>query len=144
MKPAATTPAPTPAANAKTGTTVVKSAPPKETARITVKPNLPSTVPVTTGNVPVPTVPATPAAPKAVAKATKPATTIVKTGTTRVSGTTARTAAVAAGGAAAVGAGAMVYEEAPSTVLTTALAGALALFSWGTFGVLLASYEGWM
>jgi methylthioribose-1-phosphate isomerase len=32
------------------------------------------------------------------------------------------------------------FQEEGSTVLTTALAGALALLTWGTAGVLIASY----
>jgi hypothetical protein len=132
--------------NAKTGTTVVKSAPPKETARITVKPNLPAS-PARPGNiapaagaVPVAAVAAgaavvagavAAAAPKPVAKGTKPATTIVKTGTTKVPTPSVKPAVVAAGGAVAA-APAMAYEEEGSTTLTTVLSGALAVMTWGT------------
>jgi hypothetical protein len=165
LKPAASVPAPTPEANAKTGTTIVKSAPPKETARITVKPNLPVAAPVRAGNIPTAkpavapgTVPvaamaagaavaagaaAVAGAPKPVAKGTKPATTIVKTGTTKVPTPSVKPAAVAAGGAV-VAAPAVAYEEEASTTLTTALSAALALVTWGTAGVLFASLEGWM
>jgi hypothetical protein len=162
LKPAATIPVPPPEANAKTGTTIVKSAPPKETARITVKPNLPAATPVrAAGNIPTPrpapsTVPvaamaagaavvagAAAAIPKPVAKGTKPATTIVKTGTTKVPTPSVVPAAVAAGGAV-IAAPSAAYEDEPSTTLTTVLSGVLALVTWGTAGVLFASLEGWM
>ena len=144
LKPAALTPA-TPLAepNAKTGTTVVKSAPPKETARITVKPNLPAATPVRASGAPTPRpVPgvavaaaagavagaaATEAiAPKAVAKGGKPATTIVKTGTTKVTPTSVKAAAVGAGGAVApVGSSVRLRRRTIHHGLTTGAAAGL-------------------
>jgi len=87
---------------------------------------------------------------KAVAKpvaASKPATTIVKTGVP-----TARAAAVkpvsgtvapAAPAVAAVATSTQFQDEG-STTLTTVLAGVLALLTWGTAGVLIASYLAWI
>jgi methylthioribose-1-phosphate isomerase len=70
----------------------------------------------------------------------KPATTIVKTGAT-----TARAAAVKVVSGTAVPVPAMAatstqFQEEGSTTLTTVLAGVLALLTWGTAGVLIASY----
>jgi hypothetical protein len=73
-----------------------------------------------------------------VAKAgAKPATTIIKSG-----GATARvaTAKPVTASTASTAAAAPHYEEEGSTMLTTVLAGALALLTWGTAGVLIASY----
>ena len=53
LKPASSTPASTAESSSKSGTAIVKSAPPKETARITVKPNLPSAPVRAGGNFPV-------------------------------------------------------------------------------------------
>jgi hypothetical protein len=162
LKPASSTSASTPEPNAKTGTSIVKSAPPKETARITVKPNLPSTAVRTAGNFPIakPTAGAVPVvaaaagaavagaavAAKAVAKpgvaSSKPATTIVKTGTT-----TARASAikpVAGTAAPAVAAAPIQFQDESSTTVTTVLAGVLALLTWGTALVLIASYLAWI
>ena len=157
LKPASSIPASIPEPSSKTGTSIVKTAPPKETARITVKPNLPPAPVRAAGNFPVakpaggavPVVAAAAGAAvgaavaaKAFAKpgvaSSKPATTIVKTGSP-----TARVAAVkpVSGVAAPVVAVAPTqFQEEGSTTLTTVLAGLLALLTWGTAGVLLASY----
>jgi len=146
MKPAAANPAtPLPEGNKKSGTTIVKSAPPKETARITVKPSLPST----------PTVKAATATPSV-----KAATPGIAAATTPVNvpGATAKPGAVAAKTAVVTGAPVaakpatagtikpvsaapiVVAEEgAESTLLTTILAGALAVLSWTTFTILILS-----
>jgi hypothetical protein len=148
LKPASSIPAGLSEANPKTGTTIVKSAPPKETARITVKPNLPATA-RPAGNFPTAVKAAAVAVPAAVAAAVvaakpsgKPATTVVKT-----SGVTAKTAVVkpmakpgAVSATSAVPVAPLVYQEEGSTTLTTALAAVLALLTWGTAGVLIASY----
>jgi hypothetical protein len=165
LKPASSVPASIPqpsgkSETAKSGTTIVKSAPPKETARITVKPNLPPTAVRAGGNFPTakPAAGAVPVAAVAgavvagaavVAKAavakpavakpgsgSKPATTIVKTGTAKVAPTAVKSAAAAP----AVAATSTQFQEEGSTTLTTALAGALALLTWATAGVLIASY----
>jgi len=154
LKPASSTPASTSEPSSKTGTSIVKTAPPKETARITVKPNLPATAVRAGGNFPI-AKPAGGAVPVAVAAAgaavaatamakpvagSKPATTIVKTGTP-----TARVAAVKPVSGTAVPVPGMAatstqFQEEGSTTLTTVLAGVLALLTWGTAGVLIASY----
>jgi hypothetical protein len=165
LKPVVSTPASTFEAGSKTGTSIVKTAPPKQTARITVKPNLPATAVRAGGNFPiakatvagaVPVVAAAAAgaavAVKAVAKpvaASKPATTIVKTGvpTARaatvkpVSGTVAPVAPAVAVAAVATS---TQFQDEGSTTLTTVLAGVLALLTWGTAGVLIASYLAWI
>ena len=146
MKPASSTPASATEPNSKSGTTIVKSAPPKETARITVKPNLPgspvragSNFPVAkpAGAVPVAVAAGAAVGAAVVAKAvgSKPATTIVKTGTTKVTSPTVRSASGSSAGVSST-----QFQEEGSTTLTTALALALALLTWGTAGVLLASY----
>jgi len=128
--------------SSKSGTTIVKSAPPKETARITVKPSLPGVKPV--GNVPSPVKPAVAAVAKPMAKAAdapKPATTIVKTpATTKVTAPTVKPAP----GAPPVPAMPTQYQDEASTTLTTALAGVLAGSTWLTAAVLLASYMSWI
>jgi hypothetical protein len=145
------TPASTPEPSSKSGTTIVKSAPPKETARITVKPNLPSPTVRAAGSFPVAKAAAAGAVPavaavagaavvaKAVAKpvaaGSKPATTIVKTGTTKVAQAIVKPTA-----APSVAASSTQFREEGSTTLTTVLAGVLALLTWGTAGVLIASY----
>jgi hypothetical protein len=151
LKPVSSTPAVLPAQNPKTGTSVVKSAPPKETARITVKPSLPG-APVRAGaNFPVAkaaagavpvvaaaagaAVAAKPVSAKPVAVGTKPATTIIKSG-----GTTARATAFKPNAATSAVATSTEFHEEGSTTLTTALAFALAVLTWGTAGVLIASY----
>jgi hypothetical protein len=79
----------------------------------------------------------------AVAKAgSKPATTIVKTGATPARTATVKPA-VAAGGAVVPGVAAVPaaqFQEERSTTLTTVLAAVLAVVTWGTAGVLIASY----
>jgi hypothetical protein len=149
LKPASSTPAASPDPSSKSGTSIVKSAPPKETARITVKPNLPPTAVRAGGNFPtakpvvgaVPVVAAAAGAAvvaKTVAKptsASKPATTIVKTGTTKAAGPTVKPTA-----APAMVATSTQFQEEGSTTLTTVLAGVLAVLTWGTAGVLIASY----
>jgi hypothetical protein len=142
----------------------VKSAPPKETARITVKPNLPATAVRAGGNFPTakPAAGATPVAvaaaagavagavaAKAVAKpsgGSKPATTIVKagTGTAKVVAAPRPVAAStsASGGVPVPEMPATQYQEEGSTMVTTVLAGVLAFVTWGTAGVLFASYFG--
>jgi hypothetical protein len=134
LKPSASTLAPVP----ETGASAAKSAPPKETARITVKPNLPPTAVRAGGNFPVakPVAGAVPVAPGAKPPGGgKPATTVVKTGTTKITA-----AAVKPTAARAVAATSTEFQEEPSTTLTTALAAVLALLTWGTAGVLLISY----
>jgi hypothetical protein len=163
LKPAASIPAATSEPSSKSGTTIVKSAPPKETARITVKPNLPQAAVRAGGNFPTakPVVAgATPvvaaaavgaavgaaaaAAPKPVAKpaaSSKPATTIVKAAGAKVVATPAKPmTATAASPAPATSPIAPSYQDEPSTTLTTVLAGVLAVLTWGTAGVLIASY----
>jgi hypothetical protein len=158
MKPAAAIPAATGEVNPKSGTTIVKSAPPKETSRITVKPNQPTAAPRVSniptakpaaGAVPVVAaaaagavagvVAAKAAAPKPSVGA-KPATTIVKSGTAKV------VAAPKPVASATVPVPAMPesYQEKGSTTLTTLLAGGLAVLTWGTAGVLFASYLGYI
>jgi hypothetical protein len=150
LKPAASTPATPLESNAKTGTSVVKGAPPKETARITVKPNLPSARPagnlspaakpaVAPSGVPIVAAAAAGAiAAKVAVKpgvSSKPATTIIKSG-----GTTKAAVVKPSGSSGAV---VTSYQEEGSTTLTTALAGGLAVLTWGTAGVLIASYMAW-
>jgi hypothetical protein len=149
LKPAAATPAGgISEANKKSGTTIVKSAPPKETARITVKPSLPGTPSVKPAG-------ATPV------KAATPGIATPAAATTPVNVPGAPAKPVAAAGKAAVVAGAPVAakpaaagtvkpvsatpavlaeEGAESTLLTTCLAAGLFVLSWGTFGILIASY----
>jgi hypothetical protein len=129
LKPAASVPAVLPKGNDKTGTTAVKTPPPKETARITVKPSLPTARPAVAAGVKPAVVVAGAAA--ATAAAATPA----------AKGTPVATPAVAVKKADAVPiAGIPAFEEDKSTTLTTALAGALFLLTWGTAGILLASY----
>ena len=143
--------------NTKTGTSIVKSAPPKETARITVKPNLPPSPARVGGNFPAKpaagavaavaplaaTTGAAAAATAVPAKGSKPATTIVKTGTTKVASSTAKPATpVGAAAPGAVPVPAMQYQDEPSTLVTTIGSGALAVITWGTAAVLFASYFG--
>jgi hypothetical protein len=147
LKPASTTPASVPEPGSKTGTSVVKAAPPKETARITVKPNLPPTAVRTAVNFPI-AKPAEGAVVAGVAAAgavvaakgvgAKPATTIVKTGTTKVASPAVRPAVTTATPAFAETSS--QYQEEGSTTLTTALAGLLVVLTWGTATVLILSY----
>jgi hypothetical protein len=154
LKPVSSTPATPLAPNAKTGTSVVKAAPPKETARITVKPNLPATAVRAGGNFPVAkpagTVPVVAAAAAGAAVAataaakpvasSKPATTIVKTGAATARAATVKAVSTPASSAPVTVASSNQYQEEGSTTLTTILAGVLALLTWGTAGVLIASY----
>jgi hypothetical protein len=144
--------------NSKSGTTIVKSAPPKETARITVKPNLPPAAVRAVGNLPVakPVAAGVAAAGAAVvakavvakavarpANAPKPATTIVKSAATP----TVVPATVKPGAASStvpVPAMPAQFQEEGSTMLTTVLAGVLAAMSWATAGILIASYMSWI
>jgi hypothetical protein len=144
LKPVASTPALTPEPNSKTGTSVVKAAPPKETARITVKPNLPPAAVRAGGNFPIAkpaagAIPVAALAGAAVAKPTassKPATTVVKTGTTKITAAAVKPTAVRTVASTST----EFQEEEGSTTLTTAAAGLLALLTWGTAAVLFASY----
>jgi hypothetical protein len=149
LKPAAATPAGAiPEANKKSGTTIVKSAPPKETARITVKPSLPGSptvkpagatpVKAATPGIATPAAATTPvnipgAAPKPGAAPAKAAV---------VAGAPAVAKPAAAGTVKPVSAAPVVLAEegAESTMLTTCLAAGLMVLSWGTFGILIASY----
>jgi hypothetical protein len=151
LKPTSATSMTPVSGNPKTGTSIVKSAPPKETARITVKPNLPTAVRAG-GNMPVAkagavAVPAAVAAAVVAAKAgekpsSKPATTIVKPGSAvTVKGPTVKPSAKPVSATSATTAASpAVYQEEGSTTLTTVLAGVLAVVTWGTAGVLIASY----
>jgi hypothetical protein len=163
LKPAAAIPSAPQDINNKTGTSVVKSAPPKETSRITVKPNLPAK-PAVPGNFaggkPVAAAAAVGAAAAGIAgaaiakPASKPATTIVKSGTAKINVSPAPKAAVAGtpvakaatpaatAAPAVVPVPAMTYQEEGSTVLTTSLAGGLAFVTWVTAAVLALDYFG--
>jgi hypothetical protein len=120
LKPAATVPAPVAKSDSKTGTTAVKTPPPKETARITVKPSLPSAAPrpVVAG-----AMAAGAGAAVVAAKAATPATPVAKKSD------------------AAPIAGIPVFDDERSTKVTTALAGALMVLTWGTAVVLFLSYK---
>jgi hypothetical protein len=134
-------------ANKKSGTTIVKTAPPKETARITVKPSLPSARPVSATpavKASVPGVGASPAttpvsAPSAAKPVAKSAVVAAGSGPKVAA---ASGAAVVAAGAGAVAAAPIVFQEdAPkSTMVSTMLALVLAVLSWGTALLLIASY----
>jgi hypothetical protein len=145
LKPVSSTPAVVPEPSSKSGTTIVKSAPPKETSRITVKPNLPATAVRAGGNFPTakPAAGAVPVAAAAavgaavgaavVAKASaKPATTIVKTAAApKVAAATIKPAA----GSAPVAASAPAqFQEEGSTTLTT-VTGRCWVLTWGTAAV---------
>jgi hypothetical protein len=103
----------------KSGTAAIKTAPPKETARITVKPSLPGTARVT------------PAAPTV-----KAATPAVAAGDPAAMKAGAAAVKVAPKASGAVPVPAYVPEEEKSTVVSTAVAGVLALVTWGTAGIL--------
>jgi methylthioribose-1-phosphate isomerase len=76
-----------------------------------------------------------------VAKASaKPATTIVKTGAPTARAASVKPAATSAAPVAAVSTTSTQFHDEGSTTLTTALAGALALLTWGTAAVLILSY----
>jgi len=158
MRPAAAVPAPIGEQNPKSGTTIVKSAPPKETARITVKPNLPATAVKAGGNFPtakpaagaVPVVAAAAAgaaagavAVKAATPAVKPAAVGGKPATTIVKGSTAKVAAAPKpAGAVPVPAMPEAYQEQGSTTATTAIAAVLAVSTWGTAAALFLNVFG--
>jgi hypothetical protein len=128
LKPASAVPAVLAKGNDKTGTQAVKTPPPKETARITVKPSLPAARPAGAGNL----VGVKPVVAAGAVAATAGALTPAAPATP---------AAVSAKKPDAVPiAGIPAFEEEKSTTLTTALAGALALMTWGTAGILIASY----
>jgi hypothetical protein len=111
----------------KSGTSVIKASPPKETARITVKPSLPGGTPTV-----------------------KPAgnlSTVKPAGSMPVVATAAGAAAVAAakpGVKAAApaatipvaGVKPMVYQEDPNTLISTIAAGVGAVLTWGTAAIL--------
>jgi len=156
MKPVASVPASMPQPSGKTGTSIVKTAPPKETARITVKPNLPVAAVRAPGNFPVAkavagaapavavaagaAVAARPVA-KPVVAGGKPATTIVKTaGAPKVAAASIKPSVATA--APPVPAMPAQFQEEGSTMLTTVLAAVLALLTWGTATVLILSFNG--
>jgi hypothetical protein len=163
MKPSASVTSPPREVSQKSGTSIVKSAPPKETARITVKPNLPSPV-RTAANLPTVKAPGAVAAPtpaKPVVNETKPVTAPAAVSKTAVfvpkpvatapattpAGATAVAATPAKPGAkpaVAVAPVAFPEENTGSTLWTTIAAGALAVLTWGTAGILFASYMAWM
>jgi hypothetical protein len=120
-KPAAAPLAPTEVS--KSGTSVIKAAPPKETSRITVKPSLPATAKTGTGPASIPTVKPGVAVPVAAGAA---AVAAVKAGEARPKAATAGAPITKP----------VVYQESESTLLTTVAAGVLALLTWGTAAVL--------
>jgi hypothetical protein len=103
----------------KSGTTAIKTAPPKETARITVKPSLPGTARVT------------PAAPTV-----KPATPAVAGGEPAVKAGTTAMKAAAPKAAGAVPVPAYIPEEEKSTLVSTLAALGLMVVTWGTAAIL--------
>jgi hypothetical protein len=129
MKPASVAGGPAAAESKKSGTAVVKNAPPKETARIAVKPNF--------GNKPVSAKPVGPA-PDTAPVAMAAGVAGVAAGVAAAGSKPKVAVAPAASGPVPVPA--MTYEEPVSTTLTTALAGVLALLTWSTAGLLFASY----
>jgi hypothetical protein len=111
--------------NKKSGTSVIKSAPPKETARITVKPSLPAATARPAGN--LPTVKPAEGAVPLVAKAG-----VATAAVAAIKGAEAKPKAAAAKSPSTV-----KYEEEPaSTLLTTVAAGVLAALTWGTAAIL--------
>jgi len=156
LKPVSSTPASIlQPSSKKTGTAVVKTAPPKETARITVKPNLPPAAVRAGGNFPTakPAAGAVPVAAAAAAVAgtavavkasTTPATTVVKTGAATARVAIAKPALGTAAPAVVAAPSTQFQEEEASTVLTTVLAGVLAVLTWGTAAILIASYLAWI
>jgi len=142
MKPAAASPAITPEGNKKSGTSVIKNAPPKETARITVKPSLLGA----SANAPragvgnLPTVkPAGGAVPVVAAATAVAAVGGVKAATTKPKTGVVSPASSAPKSAPAAAIKFQEEEEPGSTTVSTILAGVLALMTWGTAGILLAS-----
>ena len=139
IKPAAATPAvQPPEGNKKSGTSVVKNAPPKETARITVKPSLPTPGAPRAGVGNISTVKPSGTGTAVVAGA---ATGMAATPTVKAAGATSPSVPAAKAKAVATPAPVKYQEEEPagSTTLTTALAGGLAVVTWGTAGLLFAS-----
>jgi hypothetical protein len=156
-----------PEPNSKTGTSIVKTAPPKETARITVKPNLPPTAVRAAGNFPLPkpapggaAVPAVAAAAAGAVGAATAAKAVVKpaavgvpkpavsakpgkpaTTIVKTGGAKVAPAAVKPAATPAAVATPAQFQEEGSTTLTTVLAGVLALLTWGTAIVLILSYN---
>jgi hypothetical protein len=122
LKPAAAVPVVLPQGDKRTGTTAVKNAPPKETARITVKPSLPNRGTAT------PTVAKPVVAAGAAAAATVAAAGVASAPKPKPAGTPP--VAIMPG----------AFEEEKSTTLTTSLAGVMAVLTWGTAALLLASY----
>ncbi len=123
VKPGGTPLAPT--GVSKSGTSVIKAAPPKETARITVKPSLPGTA--TPKPAAIPTVKPAAGAPVAAMAAGAAA------GVAAVKATEAKPKAAAA----PVATKAIAYEEpAANTLFSTIAAGVCCLVTWGTAAVL--------
>jgi hypothetical protein len=137
MKPSAATLAPTPPEPTnKSGTSIVKSAPPKETARITIKPSLPAMGNVRTGTN-IPTV--KPAVAGAVVAAGAGAAAVVAGAKAGEPTAKAKTPAAQP---AVPGLAPIQYDDANqgSTTVSTICAGVLALLTWSTAGILLYSY----
>jgi hypothetical protein len=109
------------AVESKSGTSVIKAAPPKETARITVKPSLPTSSPARPGSGTTPVVAAAAGAAAAVAA---------------VKATEAKPASKPA--AAVQPSNVVQYREESegSTLITTIAAGVLAVITWGTAALL--------
>ena len=138
LKPAAAVPVVQPEVSKKTGTAAVKTAPPKETARITVKPSLPTARPAGGNLGGIKPVVAVGAAAAMAAAATPPATT-----PGAVTPAVATPAAVTAKKTDTVPVAPMpvAYTEERSTLVTTVLAGCLALLTWGIAGYLFTNYH---
>ena len=77
------------------------------------------------------------------ASTSKPATTVVTTGITTAR-STATKPPVPELATPAVAVPSTQFQEEGSTTLTTALAGVLAVLTWGTAAVLIASYLAWI
>jgi hypothetical protein len=150
LKPVSPVPTTTPDANKKSGTSVIKAAPPKETARITVKPNLPGSVGARpAGAAPVVAAVAAGAVAAVVAGKAMAATTTPKATPTAATAATptakAGTAKAPAAAPTAAPAPARFQEEGSgSTLVSTVLAGVLALITWGVAGFLFASVYGFI
>lgn len=151
MKPVSATPAVLPEGNKKSGTSVIKNAPPKETARITVMPNLSSgaTPRAGVGNLPVAKPPAggtgtTPVVGAAAAVAAVGGVKAVTAAPKPVSAAKPKTGAISTAGAPIAKSKSVPIkfqdeESTGSTMVTTMMAAGLALMTWGTAGLLLAS-----
>jgi hypothetical protein len=130
LKPSAAVPAAHLDPNKKSGTSVIKTAPPKETARITVKPSLPGARPVGASPMPVA------AAIGATAAAGALGAAAVKAGSSpavKPADSKAKPAPAPNSSAPATSAGPIKYVEEPqgSTLVTTLMAGGLAVLTWG-------------